>query len=270
MHKKLIITIFIFLYSFSLFAQGEKNIAFGIPKAKSKTKNEFIINREQYTLSYNSTLNSANWVSWYVSTDYYGKVKRFVGNFIADTTLPIDFTSVTHSDYTNSGYDRGHLVRSEERTKTIEDNKSTFILSNIIPQTPDLNRGIWLKLENYCKQLCFLENKQLFIIAGGKYFKKPNKINNKIAIPDSCWKVVLILDKGKEAKDIDTSAKIIAVMMPNIYGIRNEDWQKYITTAKKIERSTGYDFFKEIPIKIQNIIEGRRYKKQNAKPASKK
>lgn len=260
-YKKIVIVGLIVLYSFALNAQGEKNTALGIPKAKTKlkAKNEFIINREQYTLSYNSMLNSANWASWYASNDSYGKVKRYKGKFISDTTLPISFTTVTHSDYTNSGYDRGHIVRSKERSKTIEDNKSTFILSNIIPQTPDLNRGIWLKLEKYCKKLCFSNNKQLFIIAGGKYSKKPDKINNKIAIPDSCWKVILILDKDNDINNIDTSAQIIAVMQPNINGIRDDDWQKYITTARKIERSTGYNFFSKIDDKVQDIIEKRKY-----------
>lgn len=59
-----------------------------------------------------------------------------------------------HSDYTNSGYDRGHMVRSEERTATDIDNKSTFILTSILPQTPKLNQQTWLSLEYACEDWC--------------------------------------------------------------------------------------------------------------------
>lgn len=140
------------------------HLSLGVP-FDSDTTDDYLIVRSQYVLSYNKDLNIPNWVSWELHSDWFGDVDRYTGNFITDTTLPIAFYRVTHSDYTNSGYDRGHLVRSEERTKTIEDNKSTFILTNIIPQTPDLNRGVWLNLEYYCEDLCKKYNKLLYVIA---------------------------------------------------------------------------------------------------------
>lgn len=161
-----------------------------------------------------------------------------------------------HSDYTNSGYDRGHLVRSEERTKTIEDNKSTFILTNIIPQTPDLNRGVWLNLEYYCEDLCKKDNKLLYVIAGGINRTK-NTIGNQIVVPDSCFKIVVVLEKGQSLLDVNESTQIIAVVMPNIEGVRSDKWEKYRTSVRAIENSTGYNFLDKLPINIQNIIEQR-------------
>ena len=191
--------------------------------------------------------------------------QRFKGNFITDTALPVDYTVIRHSDYTKSGFDRGHLVKSEDRTQTLEDNRATFYLANVIPQTPNLNRRIWSQLENYCKQLAKDSNKILFIIAGGQYSENPKRINNKIAIPDSCWKVVLILDNGKSIADIDTNTQIIAVMMPNISEIdKTIKWQDFLTTTRKIEQSTGFNFHRYVSEKIQNIIENKKYESETS------
>lgn len=255
------LTFLFLLSSFAAYSQNSQNtislnIILGYPDSAG-----YIIERPQYVISYSDKLNSARWVSWHIDKSYYGSVKRYSGNFITDTILPKNYAIIKHSDYTNSGYDRGHLVRSEERTKTKEDNKSTFYLTNVIPQVPDLNRKIWLQLENYCKKLCREGNKKLYVVAGGKYSENPQLIKSKIAIPDSCWKVVLILDSGKTINDIDTSTQIIAVMMPNNSKIKqSKNWYEFLRTAREIEQSTGFNFFSIVPIEIQNVIENRKYK----------
>ena len=122
------------------------HISLGVPFDKD-TSDDYIIVRDQYVLSYNKKNGEPNWVAWELNADWYGDVTRYSGNFITDVSLPSGFYQVKHSDYTNGGYDRGHMVRSEERTRTVEDNKSTFLLTNIIPQRPDLNQGVWLDFE---------------------------------------------------------------------------------------------------------------------------
>lgn len=231
------------------------HVSLGVPFDADST-DDYLIVRNQYVLSYNKVLNIPNWVSWELNSDWFGDVDRYSGNFITDTTLPIGFYRVKHSDHTNSGYDRGHLVRSEERTKTIEDNKSTFILTNLIPQTPDLNRGVWLNLEYYCEDLCKKDNKLLYVIAGGINRTK-NTIGNQIVVPDSCFKIVVVLEKGQSLLDVNESTQIISVVMPNIEGVRSDKWEKYRTSVRAIENSTGYNFLDKLPINIQNIIEQR-------------
>ncbi|MDQ1267038.1 MAG: endonuclease mitochondrial, partial [Bacteroidota bacterium] len=128
------------------------HLEFGIPKDSDST-DDYIIERPQYALSYNEHLGCPNWVSWNLESKYFGDVDRYKGKFITDTSLPTKYYHVKDDDYKNSGFDRGHIVRSEERTATIADNKATFILSNIVPQTHDLNAGPWLKLEYHCQKL---------------------------------------------------------------------------------------------------------------------
>jgi len=247
--------ILFFILSTVAYSQVNLNTVLGYPDSLG-----FIIERPQYVISYSSELNSARWASWYVDKNSFGTVKRFKGNFITDATLPANYTIIRHSDYTNTGFDRGHLVKSEERTQTVEDNKATFYLTNVIPQHPNLNRKIWAQLENYRKKLA-KDNKQLFIVAGGLYSENLQRINEKIAIPDSCWKVILILDSGKNVADIDTNTQIIAVMMPNDSTSKNfKDWKIFLTTARSIEQSTGFNFFPKINFDIQEIIENRKYR----------
>lgn len=229
------------------------NTTLGVP-ADQDSADDYIIIRPQYVLSYNPNRNVANWVSWNLDSSWYGNVPRYSGNFITDTSLPDSFYKVKHSDYTNSGYDRGHMVRSEERTKTVEDNKSTFLLTNILPQRPDLNRGVWLNLENYCEDLCKKENKELFVIAGG-IFHSENKIKDLVAVPDSFFKIIVLLNRDESLQSITDTTKIIAVVMPNKNGIRNEPWWNYVTTVRRVEQSTGYDFLSNVKKEIQEVVE---------------
>lgn len=233
------------------------NVTMGIPVNNDST-DDYIIMRPQYVLSYNPQKNVANWVSWNLNSSWYGDVPRYSGNFITDTSLPDSFYKVKHSDYTNSGYDRGHMVRSEERTRTVEDNKSTFLLTNILPQRPDLNRGVWLNLENYCEELCKKENKELFVIAGG-IFHSQNKIKDVIAVPDSFFKIIVMLNRDESLQSVSDSTKIIAVIMPNKNGVRNDSRKSYLTTIRRIESSTGYNFLTNVRKQIQDIIENRIY-----------
>jgi endonuclease G, mitochondrial len=231
------------------------HVSLGVPYDKDTT-DDYILVKPQYVLSYNKLKNVPNWVSWELNKEWFGDVSRYSGNFIKDTSLPAGFYRVMHSDYTNSGYDRGHMCPSYERTNSVENNKATFFLTNIVPQLSDLNSGVWQRFEEYCQDICLNQDKEMFLISGGVYHTS-NMIKNLIAIPDSCFKIVVILDKGQGIKDITENTQTVAVFMPNISGVRSDDWNKYKTTIRKIEQSTGYNFLSEIPQKIQDVIENK-------------
>jgi len=228
------------------------HLTLGLPIDADPT-DDYILVRYQYVLSYNKDLNVCNWVSWELNSNWYGDVSRYSGNFLQDPLLPDGYYRVKHADYTNSGFDRGHMVRSEERTATEEDNRSTFYMTNILPQTPDLNQGVWLNLEYHMENLCKKENKLLFVISGGIFHSK-RKINNIVTIPDSCFKIVIILEKGQTLKDITEQTPVIAVVMPNIAGVRRDSWEIYRTTISRIESSTGYSFLNRVDKKIGDVL----------------
>lgn len=174
-----------------------------------------------------------------------------------DDDLPSGFYRVSHNDYTGSGYDRGHMVRSEERTKTDEDNKATFYTTNILPQYHDLNAGPWLRLEEYVQKMAQKDKKELYIVAGGIFEKSPKTIGKGVAVPKDCFKIITVLDRGGGLADVKESTRVIAVIMPNVKGIIRDDWGKYRVTVDKIEQETGYDFMPDVPDAIQKVIESK-------------
>jgi len=241
---------------------GEKpasvHLAMGTPKDGNEA-DDYLMIKPQYALSYNKDKNIPNWVSWNLDASYFGDAPRLKGKFLVDDTLPDGFYRVRHDDYTGSGYDRGHMVRSEERTRTAEDNKATFLLTNILPQYHDLNAGPWLRLEEYAQELSQRDKRELYLMAGGVFYKnkKTSTIGKGVAVPDAFFKIIVVLNRNQSADDVSAETRVITVLMPNKEGIMGDGWEKYRTTVDDIEKRTGYDFLSAVPESIQRVLEAR-------------
>ncbi len=240
-------------------ADASIHLAMGVP-TDATPDDEYLMRKPQYALSYNSERNGANWVSWELNQGWFGSVPRHKGKFIEDRELPQGIRRANHDDYTNSGYDRGHMVRSEERTHTDEDNRTTFLMTNILPQYHDLNAGPWLRLEEHCEKLSRREGHELFVMAGGVF--PPGKrvtdtIGKNVAVPKTFFKIVVILQPGQGPNDVQTSTSVLGVIMPNETGIIDQGWEKYRVSVDEIEKRTGYEFLSAVPESIQRVIEAR-------------
>ncbi|MCS6901608.1 MAG: DNA/RNA non-specific endonuclease [Myxococcales bacterium] len=233
------------------------HLTMGIPTDGDDSDDHLMV-KPQYALSYNKRLNNPNWVSWNLNGSHFGNVPRFKGKFLVDESLPADFYRVRHDDYTGSGFDRGHLVRSEERTKTPADNEATFLMVNILPQYHDLNAGPWLRFEEYCQRLAQKENKELFLVAGGIFPKKPQTIGKGVAVPEATYKIVVVLDRNQSIEHVNETTRVIAVSMPNKEGIRGEPWGQYRTTVAALEKATRYNFLSDLPESLQSSLENRK------------
>lgn len=229
------------------------HLMLGIPQ-KPSASNNVIIKRTQYVLSYNPDTRNPDWVCWNLSGWWYGDQDRHKGPFMPDPELPKPNYRVTHRDYTNSGFDRGHLVRSEERTRNEADNDATFYTTNIIPQYHELNAGPWLRLEELCETLAKRKNKEMFVIAGPIYSNDMGTIGNGVKVPSESFKIIVMLEKGQGVKDITKDTRVIAVRMPNRDDIQSTQWREYETTVEDIERATGYTFFSALPKDIQQQL----------------
>jgi len=218
--------------------------------------NNYLLIKPQYALSYNAAKGIPNWVSWQLNASWLGSVDR-QNDFRPDTTLPGGVYPVTPGDYAGSGYDRGHQAPSGDRTRNREDNSSTFLMSNMIPQEGDLNRGPWEKLESYCRDLV-RAGKELYIVAGVTG-QKGTIAGGRVSVPERNWKVVVILDTpGQGLAGVTASTRVIAVEMPNQRGIKDTDWPQYQVTVDQIEQATGYDLLSEVPVNVQKVIEAKR------------
>jgi endonuclease G len=214
--------------------------------------NNYLMVKPQYALSYNRDYGRPNWVSWHLDSSWLGSTPR-QDDFRADTSLPSGWYRVQPSDYTGSGYDRGHMCPSADRTKSVTDNSATFLMTNIIPQAPRNNRETWENLESYCRYLAN-SGYELYIIAGGQgligYIG-----NGRVAIPAYTWKVIMVLPRGdNDLARVNTSTRLIAVWVPNNNNV-NPDWRQYRVSVDYVEAQTGYDFFSNVPEHIQTQIE---------------
>ncbi|GGA33060.1 DNA/RNA non-specific endonuclease [Okeania sp. KiyG1] len=232
------------------------HITLGNPSNATATienTDNYLIEKPQYVLSYNRDKGTANWVSWQLNKSWLGNVER-QDNFRPDDSLPEDWYQVRPSDYRNSDYDRGHLIPSADRTANEEDNSATFLMINIIPQSPKNNRETWRELEQYSRELVQQGN-ELYIIAGG-YRKKATLAKGKVTIPSRTWKIIVVVNPGSGVRGVNKNTRIIAVDMPNSNRIRS-DWKYYRVSVDQIETETGYDFLSKVPKEIQDVIESR-------------
>lgn len=243
---------------------GNINLLMGNPSqaTNSPTNSEnYLITRPQYALSYSKQKGTANWVSWELNAAWLGNTER-ADNFSPDHELPVEWERIKPSDYTGSGFDRGHLANSADRSRSEQDNIPTFLMTNIIPQAPDNNRGVWVELENYCRQLA-KAGKQLFIVSGGygqggigSKGLKATVGKGKVIVPAVTWKVILVLDKPNSGvAGVNKNTRTIAVIIPNKQGIEADPWQKYSTSVQEVEKLTGYKFFTNIPGNIKAVID---------------
>jgi endonuclease G, mitochondrial len=234
------------------------HLELGTPVDKGPADDQLMI-KPQYTLSYNKERNGASWVGWRLVADDFGPAPRHKGKFLVDDSLPEGLYRVTHDDYTGSGFDRGHMVRSEERTRSPEENKTTFLMTNILPQTHDLNAGPWLRLEEYAQELAQKQKRTLFVVAGGIYNKnkRPDTIGKGVAVPESFFKVIVVLDRGQGAAEVGEGTRVIGVIMPNKEGIQSDGWGKYRRPVDEIEKRCGYDLLPAVAEPVQRVIESR-------------
>ncbi len=212
----------------------------------------YLMVKPQYVLSYNRSKETLNWASWQLNKSWLGSVDR-QNNFRPDSLLPLGWERVTPSAYSGSGYDKGHVVPSGDRTRNVEDNSATFLMTNMIPQTPDNNRHTWEGLESYCRELVN-QGKELYIIAG-PLDSQGKPLKGKVTIPRTTWKVVVILDRpGTGISGVTANTRVIAVDVPNQQGI-NPDWKAYRISVDLLEEMTDYDFLSNVPTAIQDVIE---------------
>jgi endonuclease G len=224
----------------------------------------YLLDKTQYAVSYNRDKGRPNWVSWHLDSTWLGSTPR-QDDFRNDTTLPAGWYQVQATDYSGSGFDRGHHCPSADRTNSVASNSATFLMTNMMPQAPDNNQGPWANLETYCRTLVSSGN-ELYIIAGGSGSGGTGSnggttttiASGHVAVPSQTWKVIIVLPSGtNDVSRVTTSTRTIAVIMPNAQGIRANDWKTYRVSVDQVESLTGYDFFSNVSASIQSVIEAR-------------
>jgi endonuclease G, mitochondrial len=228
-----------------------RNTRFGLPTPAKKDpaqREDYLIERPQYSLSYNAKSRTPNWVSWCLRKDDIGKSQR--GAFEPDPLLPRGFARVTTQAYNGSGFDRGHMCPAQDRSGKQADMDATFFLTNVVPQSPNSNQHAWERLESYCRTLA--KEHVLYICCGphgvggeGKngFTEQIGKGAGTVTVPAKLWKVILVLPS--EDAEPRKNTRAIAVIMPNDQSV-GHDWTKYRVSVREVENLTGHRFFPAI------------------------
>ncbi|MDP2136850.1 MAG: MBG domain-containing protein [Candidatus Didemnitutus sp.] len=217
----------------------------------------YLSERAQFSLDYSDNNRQPNWVSWNLTSNDVGGSGRSP-SFFVDTSLPANFYQVQTTDYSGSGYDRGHMCPSADRTISRADNDVTFFMSNMVPQTPDNNQGVWASFETYCRNVAAQGN-ELLIISGTSGFGG-STIASGVAIPGYTWKIVVVVPLGAgSAVDRIVAAgssaiRVITIKVPNISGVRSTPWENFVTSPAQIQSDTGFNFFTALPGSIASAF----------------
>lgn len=227
----------------------EKSMAVEVPEGlldvitNPKLKEERL-NRLGMDISFNSDMHEPNWVAWELTREEtYGKEKR--SGFSADPDVE---GSADPRDYTNSGYDRGHMAPAGDMKWDAEAMRECCLMTNICPQAKALNTGAWRNLEESCRRWAQRDS-AIFIVCGPiltdpitEYIGK-----NKVAVPSRFFKVVL----APYAKP----ARAIGFIFPN--SAIKGGMQAAVVSVDSVERATGHDFFSQLPDSIEDIVEAQ-------------
>ncbi len=207
------------------------------------TDSDQIVSHTTYTLSYSEKHEQAFWVAYKLTAGHLtGTVSR-TDNFRSDSKVKTGSASL--ADYKGSGYDRGHLAPAADFKWSPVVMSESFYMSNMSPQHPSFNRGIWKKLEGTVRNWA-ADNEEIYVVTGpvltGTY---PAIGPNHVSIPEYYYKVILDY-KEPELKGI-------GFIMPNMKSGRS--LQSYAVTIDEVERVTGIDFFHALDDAIEEQIE---------------
>jgi endonuclease G len=207
----------------------------------SKLTNTQYLCKGNYAIHYRYDTKTPEYVVEHVTKDVITGTAKRKDDFRPDPAIPTQYQSQL-SDYTGFPYDRGHLAPGANNNKTDQMMSESFFLSNMMPQVPNNNRGIWKQLEGYIRNWV-MEGKDIYLVTGTFYSNPYQTIgNNKVGIPSHIWKVVV--DR--------TTGKTIGFFMPNA-PLPVQDLPKYAVSVKQIEAYTGINFMPKLPDNLHHI-----------------
>jgi endonuclease G, mitochondrial len=231
---------------------ASEQVPFGAPM-DADPSDDYLMDKGTYVLSYNPRRNVANWVGWRVRASNLGSVKR-QNDFRADPSLPDDYYKVVPKDYAHSGFDRGHFCPSADRSRTEEGNSSTFLMTNMHPQRPSLNRGPWKKLEDRTRRLV-KEGKDAYVLAGGLFSELT--IGHGVAVPSASYKVVVVVEAGQGLSDVTAETMVLSVVMPNDDSVRGKAWESFGVSVRELEKRSGYNLLSRLDDAVEEELEAR-------------
>ncbi len=222
----------------------EKQPNFLLPTGKSQGQ---LVEHQGYTLDFRDAYKQADWVAYpLLDTHTYGDAERKNEQFKPDPT--VETGSATPADYVRSGYDRGHLAPAGDFKFSQQMMSESFYMSNVSPQAPQFNRGIWEHLEEQVRSWAN-RDRGLYVVTGP--ILKPGLPTigrqNQVAVPEQYYKVLLYCNSPK--------IRMIGFLLRNEPS--DQPLPSFVVPVSQIEALTGLTFFPKIPVALQQKLKNQ-------------
>lgn len=211
-----------------------------------------------YSLCYRESYEQAEWSAECIKSSMLQKNATRSNDFRPDEKISTG--SATLADYKSSGYDRGHLVPAADMSFDADAMSETFYMSNMSPQAPQFNRGIWVNLETQVR-LWAQKFGKIYVVSGPVLNKSaeefPSIGKNQVSVPEFYYKVILAPvfkdEEDKNTPEDSESAMAIGFIIPN-QKCEKEFWD-YAVPIDEVENITNIDFFPQLEDSLENQIE---------------
>lgn len=227
----------------SVFVSESDNLEYGIPSC-TESNEIVVINRKGYAVGFDMRHRQPRWVSYRLTRKEVldGINARRSDDFREDPLLPPG--TVTLDDYRRSGYDRGHIAPAADMGWDAQAMSESFYLSNMSPQNPDFNRGIWMHLESWVRKEA-VKHGSVVVVSGCIFGNSTNRIGRSgVTVPEGYFKAVL---------DDSTPVNAIGFLLQN-KGSR-KPVMAFACTVDSVELVTGLDLFPLLEPAIQSNAE---------------
>ena len=207
----------------------------------SITANTQYLCKTNYAIHYRYDTKTAEYVVQRITIENISGPAKRKDDFRPDPAIPKQHQSQL-SDYAGNPFDRGHLSPGADNTQNAMVMSESFFLSNMVPQVPNHNRGIWKQLETAVRNWV-KEGRDIYVASGTIYAPGYQTIgNNRVGIPTHIWKVVV------DRKNV----KGIAFIFPNA-PLPVKDLPKYAVTIRQVEQATGINFHPQLPAQLERL-----------------
>ena len=236
--------------------KSQNNKANTLPKSSSKVIEKSIVEvtdysylpttnrgtlykKANYAHSYSAKDFQSEWVVYYLTKEETeGKVERS-NEFLSDPNIP---NSPTKLDYNQTGYDRGHQAPAADMKFSSQAMEECFYMTNMSPQEPSFNRGIWKDLEEDVRGWC-VEKGAIYVVTGALFEQDKRMRKSKITVPSHFYKIIL---NPKEQE-------MIAFLLPNQES--EKPMSKFAISVDDLEVRSGVDFYSQLPDSIEDKLE---------------
>ncbi|HEY3371448.1 MAG TPA: DNA/RNA non-specific endonuclease [Prolixibacteraceae bacterium] len=205
------------------------------PEIPRVEKGDVVISHVGYSFLYKEEYEQSSWVAYELTKEETQKVVKRSNQFKPDPA--VSTLTANNADYAGSGYDKGHLAPAADMGWSATTMAESFYFSNMSPQVPGFNRGIWKKLEELVRSWA-IENNSLLIVTGPVLKDGLKTIGpDHVAVPELFYKVIL--------DNHEPEIKGIAFLIPN--ASQSASLQSFVVPIDSVESVTGIDFFPNFP-----------------------